>query len=170
MHCSSIIFVAVLFVGGTIAWTVGPTESTAPPTPAPTTANPTGTTIPPWLRCDVNGEYFPDTTNCQAFYECINNVKQHMICPDPLLWNVHLPGCTESSDCSQIETSTTPASCTNGDMKADVNSCHYFYICESNQWEGPIQCPVELYWSASKRGCVKIEDSDCPGHTTVGYH
>ncbi|CAH1280457.1 unnamed protein product [Diabrotica balteata] len=220
MHSTSLIFIAVLFVGSTIAgdpdcekqqywpnvydcskyyecntegekvemqcpadllwnpllttcdrpenvdcsWTVGPTQPTTPPTTPTTTPTTRATTLPtvdPSLRCDKDGEYFPDTTNCQAFYECIDGVKQHDICPDPLLWNVHVPGCTVDSDCSQVY-GTTPVYCDNGSLTGDVDDCHRFFICQNNHWVGPLQCPNDLYWSEKSKGCVKIEDSDCP--------
>ncbi|XP_072388772.1 peritrophin-44-like isoform X2 [Diabrotica undecimpunctata] len=146
------------------SWTVGPTQPTTPPTTPTTTPTTRATTLPtvdPSLRCDKDGEYFPDTTNCQAFYECIDGVKQHDICPDPLLWNVHIPGCTVDSDCSQVY-GTTPVYCENGSLTGDVDDCHRFFICQNNNWVGPLQCPNDLYWSEKSKGCVKIEDSDCP--------
>ncbi|XP_050505117.1 peritrophin-48-like isoform X3 [Diabrotica virgifera virgifera] len=110
------------------------------------------------LGC-TEGEYFPDTSNCQAFYECINGAKQRQLCPDPLLWNVHLPGCTTSSDCSQVV--PTPTTCTEGDLTGDVDDCHRFFICKNDKWVGPLQCPNDLYWSEKAKGCVDIKDSDC---------
>uniref|UniRef100_A0A6P7G5P0 Peritrophin-48-like isoform X2 n=1 Tax=Diabrotica virgifera virgifera TaxID=50390 RepID=A0A6P7G5P0_DIAVI len=142
MHSLSVIFVAVVFVGCTIA-------------KIPAVA------VDLSEQCNKEGEYFPDRTNCQAFYECINGEKKHNICPDPLLWNVHIPGCSINSDCSQVSTSTTAAYCEDGDLTDDPANCNIFFICEGHRWIGPYNCPKDLYWSEKTKGCVQRQDSDC---------
>ncbi|XP_056642648.1 probable chitinase 10 [Diorhabda sublineata] len=141
------------------SWTVT-TDSTYE-----TTTSSASTVDPQW-KCDVEGEFFPDTEDCRGFYECKRGIKQHNYCTVPLLWNVNIEGCSTQSDCSQVvttteATTTTTSRCTNGDFKIDPKDCHQFYYCENNIWTGPVACPADLYWSEHLQSCVKKSESDC---------
>ncbi|CAG9835123.1 unnamed protein product [Diabrotica balteata] len=59
------------------------------------------------LSCDTEYAYYPDPNDCSAFYQCIGGMKQHMECVFPLLWDNHVQGCEEESDCSQVISTTT---------------------------------------------------------------
>ncbi|XP_072388782.1 probable chitinase 10 isoform X6 [Diabrotica undecimpunctata] len=61
----------------------------------------------PNLSCDTEYAYYPDPNDCSAFYQCIGGIKQHMECVFPLLWDNHIQGCEEESDCSQVISTTS---------------------------------------------------------------
>ncbi|XP_072388777.1 uncharacterized protein [Diabrotica undecimpunctata] len=61
----------------------------------------------PNLSCDTEYAYYPDPNDCSAFYQCIGGIKQHMECVFPLLWDNHIQGCEEESDCSQVVSTTS---------------------------------------------------------------
>jgi len=171
------------------SWTVTSTEgSTVPPTemsttqsptiePTPTSEPATGTTgnpptVDPSFLCDTELEYFPDPYDCRGFYQCLHGVKEREECPEPLMWDVRITGCSISSDCSQVVSTTTsttpdgtttpkPHVCENGDLTGDSLDCHRFFYCQNNKWTGPLQCPADLYWSQTKKGCVVLAESDC---------
>ncbi|XP_072388786.1 protein obstructor-E-like isoform X1 [Diabrotica undecimpunctata] len=146
--------------------------------PQHSTAIPDQSTVDPDLYCDEDLEYFADPYNCQGYYQCLNGIKQHEFCNEGLLWNVHIPGCDEESDCSQLLVSTevtgaptalptegtTASVCQEGDRNEYIPDCHRFYECENNRWIGPLQCPSDLYWSQEIKQCVTIEQSDCNKH------
>ncbi|CAH1280469.1 unnamed protein product [Diabrotica balteata] len=146
--------------------------------PQPSTVIPDQSTIDPDLHCDKDLEYFADPYNCQGYYQCLNGIKQHEFCNEGLLWNVHIPGCDEESDCSQLLVSTevtgaptafptegtTASVCQEGDRNEYLPDCHRFFECENNRWIGPLQCPADLYWSQENKKCVTIEQSDCNKH------
>ncbi|XP_050505111.1 uncharacterized protein LOC126883524 isoform X1 [Diabrotica virgifera virgifera] len=154
----------------------------------------------PNVSCDNEYAYYPDPNDCSSFFQCINGTKQHMECVSPLLWDNHIQGCEEESDCSQVISttsgnseststqvisttfgtseptstkliSTTPgettstSTCNDNDLKPDPKNCKSFYFCENNQWYGPQDCPSDLFWSDTKKGCVNYTESDC-GQTT----
>ncbi|KMY91489.1 probable chitinase 10 [Drosophila simulans] len=84
-----------------------------PREPTRTTAKPTHTTIPipsgisPVVlpsNCK-SGEFFPDSKNCNAYYQCFfAGELQHHFCPSGLHWNNEAKGCDwpSSAQCSLI--------------------------------------------------------------------
>nr|QAX32945.1 peritrophic matrix protein C3 [Diabrotica virgifera virgifera] len=144
----------------------------------PSTAVPNPSTVNPDLHCDIDLEYFADPYNCQGYYQCLNGIKQHEFCNEGLLWNVHIPGCDENSDCSQLlvstektdaptaapTESTTSSVCQEGDRNEYIPDCHRFFECQNNRWVGPFQCPADLYWSQANKRCVVLAQSDCNKH------
>ncbi|XP_028144354.1 probable chitinase 10 isoform X2 [Diabrotica virgifera virgifera] len=176
VDCSNIIPFPAHIIPEPDSTSVAPQPSTD--VTEPSTAVPNPSTVNPDLHCDIDLEYFADPYNCQGYYQCLNGIKQHEFCNEGLLWNVHIPGCDENSDCSQLlvstektdaptaapTESTTSSVCQEGDRNEYIPDCHRFFECQNNRWVGPFQCPADLYWSQANKRCVVLAQSDCNKH------
>nr|CAD7569858.1 unnamed protein product [Timema californicum] len=142
------------------------TTTTTTTTPRPTTTTRIPATSPPQPSEEpsespgtcVAGQYYPDPSNCNAFYRCILGELRKEFCATGLHWNSQSKVCDWPSEakCGKKMPVVTPSdpeiTCISGQYYPDQKNCRAFYICVNNQLVRQT-CAQGLVWNQDQTMC-----------------
>jgi len=126
----------------------------------------------PHFECPDEDDYYPNPTNCKAFYQCVNGTAWQQECPADLYFNPILKVCDykENVDCKQdtiktirdVEPTPSPTfKCPEEQgFYSNPTDCSKFYLCANYlAWEQ--QCPGKLLFNKAINQCDFPEKVDC---------
>ncbi|XP_022654007.1 hemocytin-like isoform X2 [Varroa destructor] len=67
-----------------------------------------GEVLVPIFKCTVPNGLFRDPSNCHWFYQCVNGVAYHKLCPVGLSFNIHTGNCDYTLFCEQEPNAVMP--------------------------------------------------------------
>ncbi|XP_060524689.1 peritrophin-48-like [Cylas formicarius] len=110
----------------------------------------------------VDGDFYPDATDCARYYQCSNGRLVSMKCPDRLYFSVALKQCTHPEDSGCITDSSDESGnfCLNGEYYPDNTDCTKYYQC-SNGMLISMVCAPGLHFSPSFKVCTYTEEANC---------
>merc|ERR1712071_166772 len=124
----------------------------------------------PHFECPDEDDYYPNPTNCKAFYQCVNGTAWQQECPADLYFNPILKvyDYKENVDCKQdtiktirdVEPTPSPTfKCPEEQgFYSNPTDCSKFYLCANYlAWEQ--QCPGKLLFNMQLINAIFLKKS-----------
>ncbi|KAE8573974.1 Putative chitinase [Halyomorpha halys] len=113
-----------------------------------------------------NGQYYPVSGNCAAFYMCVNGILIEQPCAPGLHWNMDTNICdwSFSSKCSPNTAVLVKAEqgCNRGIFAPHHKNCNKYLQCQWDKYEVHT-CAPGLHWNQKKMICDWPKSADCEG-------